>query len=169
MIRHGLRIRDLSSSEFTLETLSFPLKTQETLTEPPAHFVFLAFEVLRPDVFDTVICLSSASSSSELITISSHAFSCSKDRIHSSALETFFAWFGEPFTFGSMFKQKELCRLRLTFLAKSSSSINYLALALSLDTLPTLFQPVVIAFRWFSKDLLKASGPISARNCRYFF
>ena len=71
------------SSEFTLDSLPFPLKTQETQIELSAHFVFLAFEVLVPDEFDTVICLSSASSSSELITISSHAFNCSKDCIHS--------------------------------------------------------------------------------------
>ena len=127
-------------SEFTLEPLSFPLKTQETHTELPAHFVFLAFEVLGPDEFDTVICLSSASSSSELITISSHAFNCSKDRIHSFCPCNLIAWFGKPFTFNSLFKQKELCRLKLTFFA-NSSSIDSLALVLSLDTLPTLFQP----------------------------
>ena len=70
-------------SEFTLEPLHFPLTNQETHVELIAHFVFLAFEVLGHDEFDTVICLSSASSSSELITISSHAPNCSKDRIHS--------------------------------------------------------------------------------------
>ena len=144
-----------------------PSQDSKTLTEPPAHFVFLVFEVLGPDVFDTVICFSSASSSSELITISSHVLSCSKDRIHSLCSCNLFAWFGKPFTFDSLFKQKELCRLTLTFFAKSSSSIDSLALVLSLDTLPTLFQPIVIAFRCLSKGLLKASGPISARNCRY--
>ena len=107
-------------------------------------------------MFDTVICLSSSSSSSELITISSHALSCSKDRIQSLCSCNLFAWFGKPFTFDSLFKQKELCRLRLTFVAKSSSSIDSLALVLSLDT---LFQPVVIAFRCVSKGLLKASRP----------
>ena len=118
-------------------------------------------------MFDTVICLSSASLSSELITISSHAFSCSKDRIHSLCSCNLFACFGKPFTFDSMFKQKGLSRLRLTFFARSSSSIDSLALVLSLDTLPILFHPVVLAFRWASKSLLKASGHISARNCRY--
>ena len=133
----------------------FLLKTQETLTEPLAPFVFLTFEVLGPDVFDTVICLSSASSSSELITISSHAFSCSKDRIHSICSCNLFAWFGKPFTFDSLFKQNEFCRLRLTFFARSTSSIDSLALVLSLDTLPTLFHPVVIEFWWVSKGLLR--------------
>ena len=47
-----------------LKTLEFPI-------EPPAHLAFFAFEVPDPDVFDTVICFNSASSSSELITISS--------------------------------------------------------------------------------------------------
>ena len=156
-------------SEFTLEPLPFPLKIQETHIELLIHFVFLAFEVLGPDEFDTVICLSSASSSSELITISSHDLNCSKDRIHSCCSCNLAALFGKPFVFNSLFKQKELCRLKLTFFAKSSSSIDSHALVLSLDTLPTLFQPVFIAFRWVSRGLLKASGPISARNCRYSF
>ena len=51
-----------------------PFKTQESDIEHPAHFVLLALEVLGPDAFDTVICLSSSSESSELITISSQAF-----------------------------------------------------------------------------------------------
>ena len=46
----------------------FPLKTQDPL---------FALEVLHPEVLDTAICLNSSSSSSELITISSQAFSCS--------------------------------------------------------------------------------------------
>ena len=53
-----------------LKTLEFPI-------EAPAHLAFFDFEVPDPDVFDTVICFNSASSSSELITISSQAFSCS--------------------------------------------------------------------------------------------
>ena len=50
------------------------LKTPEFPIEPPAHLAFFAFEVPDPDVFDTVICFNNASSSSELITISSQAF-----------------------------------------------------------------------------------------------
>ena len=46
------------------------LKTLEFRTELPAHFAFCAFEVLGPDTLDTAICLNTASSSSELITIS---------------------------------------------------------------------------------------------------
>ena len=122
------------------------LKTLEFATEPPAHLAFFAFEMLGLDVFDTAICFNSASSSSELITISSQAFSCSKDRIHSLCSCNLFAWLGKVFTLDSRFKQKELCRLRLTFFAKSSFSIDSLALVLFLDTLPTLFHPVVIAF-----------------------
>ena len=106
-------------------------------------------------MFDTVICLSSASSSSELIKISSHAFSCSKDRIHSLCSCNLFAWFGKHFTFDSLFKQKELCRFRLTFIA----STNSLALLLSLDTLPTLFQPVVrLNKNWPYNHWLKSQG-----------
>ena len=57
-----------------------PLKTQDSRNfsfEPLSQFVFFALEVPDPDIFDTVICSNSASSSSELITISSQAFSCS--------------------------------------------------------------------------------------------
>ena len=145
-----------------LKILEFPI-------ELPAHLAFIAFEVPDPDVFDTVICFNSASSSSELITISSQAFSYSYERIHSLCSCNLFAWLGKLFTLDSRFKQKELCRLRLTFFAKSSSSIDSPAFVLFPDTLPTLFHPVVIAFRWVSRGLLKASGPISARNCRYCF
>ena len=145
------------------------LKTLESPIEPPAHLAFFAFEVPDPDVFDTVICFNSASSSSELITISSQAFSCSYDRIHSLCFCNLFVWLGKLFTLDSRFKQKELCRHRLTFFAKSSSSIDSLALVLFLQPLSTLFHPVVIAFRWVSRGLLKISGPISARNCRYSF
>ena len=52
------------------------LKIPEFTIEPPAHLAFFALEVPDPDVFDTVICFNSASSSSELIMISSQAFSC---------------------------------------------------------------------------------------------
>ena len=54
----------------------FPLKTQDPF-EPPAHLALFALEVLHPEVLDTANCLNSSSSSSELITISSQAFSCS--------------------------------------------------------------------------------------------
>ena len=58
--------------------LSFSrLKTLESPFEPPAHLAFFDLQVLDPDVLDTANCLNSASSSSELITISSQAFSCS--------------------------------------------------------------------------------------------
>ena len=145
-----------------LTTLEFPIK-------PPAHLAFFAFEVPDLGIFDHVICFNKDSSSSELITISSQAFSCSQKRIHYLCSCNLFVWLGKLFTLDSRFKQKELCRLRLTFFAKSSSSSDSLALVLFLDTLPTLFHPVVIAFRWVSRGLLKASGPISARNCRYSF
>ena len=69
----------------------------------------------------------------------------------------------------SRFKQKELCKLNLTFFARFSSSIVSFALVLSVNTLPTLFQPVVIPPRWVSRGLLKASGPISAIDWRYSF
>ena len=87
------------------------LKTLEIPIEPPAHLAFFAFEVPDPDIFDTVICFNSASSSSELITFSSQAFSCSWDRIHSLCFCNLFAWLGKLFTLDSRFKQKELCRL----------------------------------------------------------
>ena len=54
----------------------FRLKTQD-LFEPSAHFALFALEVPSPEVLDTANCLNSSSSSSELITISSQAFSCS--------------------------------------------------------------------------------------------
>ena len=54
----------------------FPLKTQDPF-EPPAHLALFALEVLHPEVLDTANCLISSSSSSELITTSSQAFSCS--------------------------------------------------------------------------------------------
>ena len=54
-----------------------PLSRLKTPFEPPAHFALFAFEVKDPDVLDTANCLNSASSSSELSTISSQAFSCS--------------------------------------------------------------------------------------------
>ena len=54
----------------------FPLKTQDPF-EPPAHLALFALEVLHPEVLDTANCFNSSSSSSELITISSQAFSCS--------------------------------------------------------------------------------------------
>ena len=47
-----------------LKTLKFPI-------ELLAHLAFFAFEVPDPDVFDTVICFNSVSSSSELIINSS--------------------------------------------------------------------------------------------------
>ena len=53
------------------------LSRLKTLSEPPAHFAPFALEVPDPEVLDTANCLNSASSSSELITISSQAFSCS--------------------------------------------------------------------------------------------
>ena len=53
-----------------------PLKTQDP-SEPPTHLALFALEVLHPEVLDTANCLNSSSSSSELITISSQAFSCS--------------------------------------------------------------------------------------------
>ena len=53
-----------------------PLTTQEPTHQHPAQFVPFFFEVLGPDTLETVICLASSSSSSELVTISSHAFSC---------------------------------------------------------------------------------------------
>ena len=53
-----------------------PLKTQDPY-EPPTHLALFALEVLHPEVLDTANCLNSSSSSSELITISSQAFSCS--------------------------------------------------------------------------------------------
>ena len=52
------------------------LKTQD-LFEPIAHFALFALEVPYPEVLDTANCFNSSSSSSELITISSQAFSCS--------------------------------------------------------------------------------------------
>ena len=141
-----------------------PAHDSRTNPEHPLKFVPLVFEVLGPDTFDIVICLAKSSSSSELITISSHAFSCSYAGIHSLCSCSLFSLFARHFTLNSLFMQKELCKLRLTFFAKSSSYINSLALVLSRDTLP-----VVIALRWVIKGLLKASGPISARNCRYSF
>ena len=57
-------------------SLPTPLKTQDPF-EPPAHLALFALEVLHPEVLDTANCLNSSSSSSELITISSQAFSCS--------------------------------------------------------------------------------------------
>ena len=54
-----------------------PLTTRKSIREYPLQFVPLVFEVLGPDTLDIVICLASSSLSSELITISSHAFSCS--------------------------------------------------------------------------------------------
>ena len=66
------------SSEFTFKHFFFPpLTTQEPIPEHPLQFVPLVFEILAPDILDIVICFASSSSSSELITISSHAFSCS--------------------------------------------------------------------------------------------
>ena len=49
----------------------------KTLFEPAAHFALFALEMPDPEVLYTANCLNSASSSSELITISSQAFSCS--------------------------------------------------------------------------------------------
>ena len=58
------------SSEFTLKPFFFvPLTTLQ--------FVLLVFEVLGPDTLDIVFCHASSFLSSELITISSRAFSCS--------------------------------------------------------------------------------------------